>query len=179
MRSVLVVDPAHLEVPTEPGTIVAGATDTDPNDPGLADLGPDAGYTIVGGGATDRFECVLDTVPLDPRAPGTILVLRMAGEIDLCTQRGMQSALRAGLHARPRHLVVDLSRVTFCGVRAFSMLDQSARTAAEHQIDYALCGLSPHLDRVATTLWGPAGPTRHRSAAAAVAMLRAAHTRRG
>ncbi|MFP5072750.1 STAS domain-containing protein [Pseudonocardia nantongensis] len=167
------VDPAHLEVPTEPGTIVAGATDTGPTD-----LGPDAGYTVVGGGATDRFECVLDTVPLDPRAPGTILVLRMAGEIDLSTQRGMQSALRAGLHARPRHLLVDLSRVGFCGVRAFSMLNQSARTAAEHQIDYALCGLSVHLERVATTLWGSAGPNRHRSTAEAVTMLRAAHAQR-
>ncbi|BBG00343.1 hypothetical protein PSA01_65410 [Pseudonocardia saturnea] len=166
------VDPRHQEIPVPPRGELTAA-DFGMGRPGSGRPGADTGFAIVGGD-TDGFECMLDTVPIDRRTPGTIVVLRMTGKIDSGTQREMQSSLCAGLRARPRHLLIDLSGVTFCGVRAFGLLEQGVRIAAEGRIGYALCGCSPHPERVAMTLWGSAGPGRHRSVAAAVATIRAA-----
>lgn len=137
--------------------------------------------TGSGSGTGDdvRLECVLDVVPVEPSEHGTIAVLRMFGEIDLSTQTGTETALGGALQAGPRHLLVDLSGVGFCGARGFTTLADTARSADDQEIEYALCGLAPHVGRAATFLWGSDGPDRYRSLAAAMTTIRARHAHRG
>jgi len=84
---------------------------------------------------------------------GEIVVLRVHGEIDLRTRPTVQAALTAALSRRPHHLVVDVADVTFCCVRGFALLADTGTTAAAHGTGYAICGLSPRLERYATMLW--------------------------
>lgn len=86
-----------------------------------------------------------------PGLGGRIVVLRVVGEIDLITYSTVQAALDAGLFGavdRPTsRLVVDLAGVTFCGVRGFALLAQTAAVAAANGTGYALSGCSVHLER--------------------------------
>jgi anti-anti-sigma factor len=119
--------------------------------------------------------CELDT---ETGPAGAILVLRVAGEIDMATLPVVQSALTAATDQRPGDLVVDLAAVSFCCVRGFALLATAARTAQADGISYALSGLPAHLDRVATLLWPEQPWIRYRSAAAAVTAIRIDHTYR-
>lgn len=130
------------------------------------------------GGGTPGFRYTIEAVPIDPQGPATIVILRMAGEIDLYTQPAVETALRSGLHAGAHHLLVDFSAVTFCGARGLGAVADTAPTAAEHGIGYAVSGLTPHLDRAAATLWQTDAPTRYRGLALAMTTIQAAHVRR-
>jgi anti-anti-sigma factor len=99
---------------------------------------------------------------------GPILVLRVAGEIDLLNVPLLQHALDAAVDQRPGDLVVDLAGVGFCCVRGFALLFTAAATAQTNGTGYAVSGLLPHLDRIATLLWPEQHCLRYRSAAAAV-----------
>lgn len=105
---------------------------------------------------------------------GEIIVLRVAGQIDLCTLPRLQLALDGSLERRPAHLVVDLTRMIFCSIQGLALLTQTGHTAAEQATGYAVSGVPPHLDRVWTLGWGGELPVRHRSIAVAVAAIRAA-----
>lgn len=153
----------HATAPDRPAAGAPAAVREDVTRPG-APLG--FGYTV-------------EAVPIHPQGRGTIVILRMAGEIDLLTQPAVQTALHSGLQAGALHLLVDLSAVSFCGARGLSTLADATSTAAGRRIGYAVSGLSPHLSRVATTLWEPHRPPRYRSLAAAVTAIRATHARRG
>ena len=107
---------------------------------------------------------------------GSILVLRVAGEIDLLTVPGLEHALSAAIDQRPGDLVVDLAGVVFCCVRGFALLSTAAATAQTNGTGYALSGMPPHLDRIATLLWPEQHCLRYRSAAAAVTAIRIDHT---
>lgn len=155
----MVADHLHPDTPNAPRTVARSDGTT-------------------GDGRAPEFRCVVDAVPLDPQGRTTIVILRMAGEIDLLTQHAVEGALRSGLHAGGRHLLVDLSAVTFCGARGLATLADTASTAAGRRLGYAVSGLSPHLDRTAAMLWSPDGPTRYRSLAVAVTTIRAGHARR-
>lgn len=105
---------------------------------------------------------------------GEITVLRVAGEVDLCTLPNLQVALDSSLKRRPAHLVVDLAQVTFCSIRGLHLLTQTGHTAAEKTISYAVSGVSPHLDRIWSLGWDGDLPIRYRSIVIAVATIRAA-----
>ena len=95
---------------------------------------------------------------------GEVLVLCVAGEIDLSTVGLVEHTLAAALLRRPAQLVVDLTGVTFCSCRGFRVLLDCSVTAARHGTGYALSGASHQADRV----WGmlrPDGllPVRYRS----------------
>ena len=45
---------------------------------------------------------------------GPVVVLRVAGEVDLCTVDLLRSAVGAVVAQRPAHLVVDLAGLGFC-----------------------------------------------------------------
>lgn len=119
----------------------------------------------------------LDT-ELGPAGP--ILVLRVAGEIDLLTlpllQHALDAALNAAVDQQPGDLVVDLAGVGFCGVHGFALLFTAAATAQTNGTGYALSGLLPHLDRIATLLWPEQPCLRYRSTAAAITAIRLDHT---
>lgn len=118
------------------------------------------------------------------RCPGgDIVVLHVAGEIDLLTDPTLRAALDAVLDGAvdraTRHVVVDMAGVTFCGVRGFALLADTGRVAAARGTGYAISGLAPHLQRHAQLLWtgggavGRAAIRRYRSAATAVTAIRA------
>lgn len=110
---------------------------------------------------------------------GSIVLLRVAGEIDPLTQPALHAALVAGLDGAldrtVRHLVIDLAGVTFCCVRGFALLADTAAAAAATGTGtgYAISGMPAHLQRYARLLWADQAPIpRYRSAAVAVTTIR-------
>ncbi len=105
---------------------------------------------------------------------GEIIVLRVGGEVDLCTVPILRAALDDGLDQHPAHLVVDLAQMIFCSARGLDLLTQTGRTAAEKATGYAVSGVSPQIDRIWTLVWDGDLPVRYRSTAAAVTAIRTA-----
>lgn len=105
-------------------------------------------------------------------ARGEIIVLHVDGEIDLWTLPALQAALARSLRRRPRYLVVDLSRMTYCGAAGLWQLERAGAEAAENGIGYAVSGCAPHLSRLWSRVW-PATevPVRYRTVAAAVTAI--------
>jgi hypothetical protein len=105
-----------------------------------------------------------------PAPAGEVLVLQVAGEVDLLTIAILQGALTSALARGPCHLLVDLAELTFCCVRGLSLLVEAGRTAAGHGTGYSVTAASRQANRAWTVLW-PAGelPTRYPTAAAGVA----------
>lgn len=85
---------------------------------------------------------------------GEVLVLCVAGEIDLSTLCILEDALAAAVLRRPTQLVVDIAGVTFCSCRGYCVLLDCSATAARHGTGYALSGASRHADRI----WGMLRP---------------------
>jgi anti-sigma B factor antagonist len=105
-----------------------------------------------------------------PSPAGEVLVLRVAGEVDLLTIAGLQGALTSGLARGPCHLLVDLAELTFCSVRGLSLLVQSGRTAAGQGTGYSVTAASRQTNRAWTVLWPVSElPTQYPTAAAGVA----------
>jgi anti-anti-sigma factor len=126
------------------------------------------------GGAMAFFcECAIE-----PGPGGDIMVLRVAGEIDMLTIPVLQDALGAAVSRHPADLVVDLAGVDFCCVRGFALLAAADRTAQTCGTGYALSGLTLHLNRLATLLDREQRCVRYRSVAAAVSAIRVDHTHR-
>ena len=88
--------------------------------------------------------CAVTTLPTPV---GHIVVLRVAGEIDLFTVAIMQTALTAVLVERPEHVIVDLAGVRFCSGRGLAALINTAATCG---VGFALSGASSQIERV----WG-------------------------
>lgn len=110
-----------------------------------------------------------------PAPAGEVLVLRVAGEVDLLTIDVLQGALTSTLARGPCHLVVDLAELTFCSARGMGLLVQAGRTAAEQGIGYGVTAASHQVDRDWTLLWPISQlPTRYPTAAAGVASAVAA-----
>jgi len=105
-----------------------------------------------------------------------IIVLRVAGEVDLCTIPILAAALDASLDQRPAYLVVDLAQMTFCSVRGLDLLTQTGRIAAAAATGYAVTGVLPRINRVWTLCWGDDCPVRYRSTATAVLGIQAAES---
>lgn len=104
-----------------------------------------------------------------PTPAGEVLVLWVAGEVDLLTIDVLQGALTNGLAHGPCHLLVDLAELTFCSVRGLSLLVQACGTAAGQGTGYSVTAASHQTNRTWTVLW-PASelPTQYPTAAAGV-----------
>ena len=127
-----------------------------------------------------------DPAPEDPTTPGActvsslslsdgeIVVLRVAGEIDLGSDLVLRRALDAALAGRPGHLVVDLSELRFCSVRGMSMLVAAAATAAAQGTQYVVSAVPGRFTRFWSMLW-PVGqlPIQFSTAAAGVVAAQA------
>ncbi|MCA1822133.1 MAG: STAS domain-containing protein [Pseudonocardia sp.] len=90
-------------------------------------------------------------------------MLRVSGEVDLCTVPVLHAALDESLDRRPAYLVVDLARMTFCSVRGLDLLTQTGRIAAAKATGYAVTGVLPQIDRIWTLCWGGDLPMRRKS----------------
>jgi anti-anti-sigma factor len=108
-----------------------------------------------------------------PSPDGTIVVLRVGGELDMLNQPELQTALTDALTGRPDHLVVDLGAVTFCCAQGLALLAQTAAVAAANGTGYALSGLPATLRRHVALLWGDAFPATYRTTATAISAIRA------
>lgn len=104
---------------------------------------------------------------------GEILVVRVAGDVDVATISDVEATLTAALDRRPAHVVVDLAAVTFCGARGLGLLEWGLVTANERGIGYVLSGYAAHIERIWVLLSCLELPVRHRSVAAAVTAIRA------
>jgi anti-anti-sigma factor len=100
-----------------------------------------------------------------------IVVLRVSGEVDLCTLPTLQTALDHSIDQKPAHLVVDLAQMTFCSGRDLDLLAQTRHTAADNAISYTVSGVLSHIDHLWTLFWDSDLPVRYRSAAAAVTAI--------
>ncbi|MFC5061921.1 STAS domain-containing protein [Actinomycetospora atypica] len=98
-------------------------------------------------------------------------VVRVIGEVDLTTAGQLASAL-AELVARPAaRIVVDATRMTFCGLRGLGALHDGARLAAAHGAGFAIVGLSGQLTRLSRELWPAPHPAVFPDRVGAVASL--------
>jgi anti-anti-sigma factor len=104
-------------------------------------------------------------------AAGEIVVLRVVGEVDLCTLPVLRAALGAGLAAHPAHLLVDLTAMTFCCARGLDLLTQTAHTTAGKATSFAVSGVSPQIARIWTLGWDGDLPSGYRSTAAAMTAI--------
>lgn len=95
------------------------------------------------------------TVTALPSPVGDIVVLHVAGEIDLTTVAMMRTALDSALSVRQDTLVVDLSGLTFCSARGLDVLIETATVTAGRGIHYAISGASTQARRI----WALLSPT--------------------
>lgn len=118
-----------------------------------------------------RLSCTIESSQC---SAGEIIVLRVAGEVDLGTVPILQAALDEGLHQDPAHLVVDLSQMTFCSAQGLDLLTQTHRITTAKATGYAITGVPAHTNRVWALCWGDALPIRYHNTAAALTAIRAA-----
>lgn len=104
---------------------------------------------------------------------GQVVVLRMAGEIDLAAEPLLHTALGREWPYRFAYLIVDLTDVSFCGCSGFASLADAALRAEVAGTGMAVSGLSPHLTRHADLIWIDGLPVRYPSVAHAVMAYRA------
>lgn len=124
----------------------------------------------IDGSAARCFSCTTESLQC---AAGEIIVLRVAGEVDLCTIPILQTALDKSLGQYPAYLLVDLARMTFCSVQGFDLLTQARRSAASKAIGYAVTGVASQIHRVWTLCWYGDLPISYHSTAAALTAFRA------
>lgn len=101
-----------------------------------------------------------------------VVLVSVSGEVDLAAASAVDDALTAASAARPDLLVVDVSRLGFCGVRGIESLSRAARAVETQGGRFRIIGLSSRLARVwglvdgtqpprhTATIDTPAGPRR-------------------
>lgn len=96
--------------------------------------------------------CWCSTMVL-PSPTGEVIVLRVAGEVDLSSVAVLRAALSAVLAHRADHVVVDLVELRFCSVRGLAVLAEAGVTAAGQGTEYAVGGASRQAGRVWALGW--------------------------
>lgn len=100
---------------------------------------------------------------------GEIVVLRLAGEVDLSTITALQATLAGNLARGPCHLVVDLAGLTFCSVQGAALLIEARHLAAGQGTGYTVTSASGSIIRIWMLLWTASDlPVQYPSAAAGV-----------
>jgi anti-anti-sigma factor len=116
--------------------------------------------------SSGRCRCSIATL-LSPA--GDIIVLRVAGDVDLGSFAVLDAALDDVLDRRPDHLIVDLAGLTFCSSRGITAIARTARASAANGTRYSVSGASPLVARLWAHYW-PDGdaPRIHPTTASAV-----------
>ena len=72
----------------------------------------------------------------------TVLVVHVAGELDMLTEPPLKERLGKLLKTRPDRLIVDLSKVTFLGSSGLNVLLGTRHAAAKQGTAFQLSGIS-------------------------------------
>jgi anti-anti-sigma factor len=86
-------------------------------------------------------------VEIEPANTDGSTVVRVRGELDLVTVPALRGVLQRATSAAT-HVVVDLSGLTFCGLRGVVELQGAMRDAASRGVVLTLSGMSAHHRRV-------------------------------
>ena len=109
---------------------------------------------------------VVDAAPLRTTvrqhavAAGRAVVVRLSGEADLSTLRGLTRLLEAIIEDRPAGLVVDASALVFCDVATVRALVAATDRAARAGAVVGVAAMPPTMERVFSIGWG--GSSLHR-----------------
>ncbi|MBK1783550.1 STAS domain-containing protein [Prauserella cavernicola] len=79
---------------------------------------------------------------------GDVLVLAVAGEIDMATAPRLDDAIAGATRARPRVLVVDLSEVVFLSAAGMSALMRAADDTTAYAGSFRVVASTPLTQRV-------------------------------
>jgi anti-anti-sigma factor len=104
-------------------------------------------------------------------AAGRAVVVRLAGEADLSTLRGLVRLLEAIVEDRPAALVIDASQLTFCDVATVRALVAGTERAARAGALVGIAGMPPTMSRVFRLGWSGSQLRRWVSVDAALAGL--------
>jgi len=106
------------------------------------------------GPVLDRVGALCSCTAMSLSSPaGEVIVVRVAGEVDLFTMTVLQDSLTDSLARGPCDLLVDLAAMTFCDVRGMTLLVQAGASAAERGIGYAVAATPHQVNRVWPLLW--------------------------
>jgi anti-anti-sigma factor len=121
-------------------------------------------------GPSPRCRC--STATLSSSA-GDIVVLRVAGEVDLDSFAGLDAALDDVLDRRPDHLIVDLTGLVFCSFQGLAAITRTAKAAAANGTRYSMSGASLLIARLWPNYWpnGDAPPIHPTTAAAMLSAI--------
>ncbi|WP_309110840.1 STAS domain-containing protein [Saccharothrix sp.] len=67
-----------------------------------------------------------------------VVVVRLTGELDMCSEPAPEDVLRARIAARPDAVVLDLREVTFFGSNGISLLLSAVEEARSHGVGFAV-----------------------------------------
>lgn len=116
-------------------------------------VGAPSGHGACGdpaGPVASWCRCSTTTVP----APGgQVAVVRVVGEVDLCTVDVLRTALDSVVAQRPAWVIVDLGGLGFCSARGLTVLSQAGDVALGCGVGYVVAGVSAWLDRVWAMGW--------------------------
>ena len=103
---------------------------------------------------------------------GEIVVLSVAGEVDLCSIGVLRAALDRAWSSRPAYVLVDVAGLSFCSARGMAELVAAGRPVAGTATGYAVSGVSPVMQRCWSALWPAADlPVHFPSATAGLLSL--------
>lgn len=88
---------------------------------------------------------------------GEVIVVQVAGEVDLFTIAVLREALADSLARGPSDLIVGLAAMTFCDVGGLRLLIETGASAAGSGIGYAVAGAPAQASRVWSLLWPVTG----------------------
>lgn len=120
---------------------------------------------------------VVDAAPLrttvrqHPVQAGRAVVVRLAGEADLSTLRGLNRLLEAIVEDRPAGLVIDASALAFCDVATMRALVAATDRAARAGAVVGVAGMSATMERVFAIGWAGSSLRRWPSVDGALATL--------
>jgi anti-sigma B factor antagonist len=87
---------------------------------------------------------------------GRAVVVRLTGEADLSTLRGLVTLLEAIVEDRPAGLVLDATHLTFCDVATVRALLAATERASRAGMVVGVAGMPPTMERVVTLGWSGA-----------------------
>lgn len=102
---------------------------------------------------------------------GRAIVVRLAGEADLSTLRGLIRLLDAIVEDRPAGLVIDASALAFCDVATVRALVSITERAARAGAVVGVAGMPTTMERVFALGWSGSSLHRWSSAEEALAAL--------
>jgi anti-anti-sigma factor len=126
--------------------------------------------TMPGGARGDpTVRCTCTTTSVSSPRGASIVVLQVAGEVDLGTVDFLATALTAVLREQPDHLIIDLAGLNFCGGCGLNVLAEAGVSAAREGTCYRVSAASRLMVRCWSRLWAKdEQPTQFPTCAAAM-----------